>query len=107
MLINVPQNIQGLEKEWTIFMNLYQYDIKTLWDTQWKDEDIVGKSCVMYNIAQYTLAFYYAVMYVRDYNEAILDSDELETKYELDTYRKKFSCNNIDIDLVINTLKIL
>ena len=98
-------SLPGLEKEWQIFMSLYQDDIKALYDKQWKKEDIYGSCNYIYVILQYIGAFYFAILIIRDLNNGATITD-IEEDYSYEEMKRKLACDEIDLDLIINTLNI-
>ena len=84
---------------WTSFWNLYGTDILTLSAKITNDENVRDKSCRIYKLQQYYLAFDLAYLIKIELNRGTyLSEDYYETKYSIEDKREKLACNGISLD---------
>lgn len=86
--------------------NHYRSAILNIFAAAWKEDSIRGKSYKYYLALQYTLAFYYVSLMYWDYIEGFYTKEELLKKYDYECSKKKFACNNIDLDLLMSMFNI-
>lgn len=96
-----------VEQKWDASFQLYRSDILALHDELWHQEDVYGRSCIQYKIAQYYLAFLYMVLLHRRYTDGVVrDWDYFEELFEVEDMDKKFGCKGISLDNLLEIWEI-
>ena len=88
-----------VETKWNASFQLYRSDILALHTSLFNQEDIYGRSCKQYKIAQYYLAFLYTYLIYRRYTDGVSRVwSYFEDLFNIEDLDKRFGCNGISLD---------
>jgi hypothetical protein len=98
----------NLSNYWLSFYSLYGSAISTLSNKWYNQEAIYGSSCTQYKLNQYYLAFQLGAMVRFELDKGYESSySYYNIKYGLDDKKKILSCNNINLNDILDIFDIV
>lgn len=92
---------------WTAFWNLYGSTILSLTTKLFRDESVRDRSCRIYKVEQFYLAFELCYLIKIELNRRVnLDEDYYEAKYSIADKKQKLACHGISLTDMFNIFSI-
>ncbi len=93
---------------WKLFWDLYGSDIATMQSQIFKEESIRDKTCKIYILSQYYLAFELSYMIRLELDRGIHTSESYyETRYGIADKKHKLACNHISLSKIFTIFGIV